>query len=71
MNPLLNNEQGMTELIFAHRNKAYGAYQIRSHYGETTLKSPASKVGFVLLPSLINVGVIEVAKAISEFIFNG
>lgn len=29
----------MTELIFAHRNKAYGAYQIRSHYGETTLKS--------------------------------
>jgi periplasmic protein TonB len=45
MNQHLNNEQGMTEIIFAHRNKAYGAYQLRSHYGETTLKS----LGYMLL----------------------
>lgn len=35
----------MTEIIFAHRNKAYGAYAIRSSYGETTIKA----IGFMLL----------------------
>lgn len=45
MNYHINNEQGMTEIIFAQRNKAYGAYQIRSQYGETTLKS----IGIMLL----------------------
>jgi protein TonB len=45
MNHHFNSEQGMTEIIFAHRNKAYGAYQIRSTYGETTLKS----LGIMLL----------------------
>lgn len=39
MNHLFNNEQKMTEIIFAHRNKAYGAYVLRSSYGETTLKA--------------------------------
>jgi protein TonB len=45
MNHHFNSEQGMTEIIFAHRNKTYGAYQIRSSYGETTLKS----LGIMLL----------------------
>lgn len=45
MNHLFNNEQRMTEIIFAHRNKAYGAYAIRSSYGETTVKA----IGFMLL----------------------
>jgi len=45
MNHHFNSEQGMTEIIFAHRNKAYGAYQIRSTYGETTSKS----LGIMLL----------------------
>ena len=35
----VNNEQKMTEIIFANRNKAYGAYEIRSSYGETVFKS--------------------------------
>jgi protein TonB len=35
----------MTEIIFAQRNKAYGAYAIRSSYGETTIKA----IGFMLL----------------------
>lgn len=45
MNHLFNNEQKMTEIIFAHRNKAYGAYVIRSSYGETTAKA----IGFMLM----------------------
>ncbi|MBL7932466.1 MAG: energy transducer TonB [Bacteroidia bacterium] len=35
----LNNEQKLTEIIFAHRNKAYGAYVLRSDYGFTIVKS--------------------------------
>ena len=39
MNYLLNNEQKINDIIFAHRNKNYGAYQIRSDYGNTVFKS--------------------------------
>jgi len=53
MNQHFQNEQGMTEIIFAQRNKAYGAYQIRSHYGETTLKS----LGFMLLSVSLLMGI--------------
>ena len=35
----INNEQKLNDIIFAHRNQAYGAYAIRSSYGETVLKS--------------------------------
>ncbi len=35
----VNNEQKMTEIVFANRNKDYGAYEIRSSYGETVFKS--------------------------------
>lgn len=45
MNHLFNNEQRMIEIIFAHRNKAYGAYALRSSYGETTVKA----IGLMLL----------------------
>lgn len=37
----LNNEQKLNEIIFAHRNKAYGAYVLRSDYGFTIAKSLA------------------------------
>src|SRR5690348_2664431 len=39
MSYLINNQQKMNEIIFAERNKAYGAYTIRSDYGYTVLKS--------------------------------
>ncbi|MDI1356258.1 MAG: energy transducer TonB [bacterium] len=41
MSYLLNNEQKLNDLIFAHRNKNYGAYEIRSSYGHTIAKSLA------------------------------
>lgn len=41
MSYLLNNEQKLNEIIFAHRNKAYGAYVLRSDYGFTIAKSLA------------------------------
>jgi protein TonB len=39
MSYLINNQQKMYEIIFARRNKAYGAYAIRSAYGNTIFKS--------------------------------
>ncbi len=33
------NRQKMNDIIFAHRNKAYGAYAIRSDYGNTVIRS--------------------------------
>lgn len=37
----LNNQQKFNDVVFANRNKAYGAYAIRSSYGETIFKSLA------------------------------
>jgi protein TonB len=39
MNHLFNNQQNLNEIIFANRNKSYGAYAIRSAYGSTIFKS--------------------------------
>jgi protein TonB len=36
---LLNNEQKMLDIVFAKRNKNYGAYAIRSAYGSTVFRS--------------------------------
>lgn len=39
MSYLINNQQNLNEIIFANRNKNYGAYAIRSAYGNTIFKS--------------------------------
>jgi len=39
MSYLINNQQKINDIIFADRNKSYGAYAIRSTYGNTLLKS--------------------------------
>jgi protein TonB len=39
MSYLINNQQKLNEIIFAKRNKSYGAYIIRSTYGNTVAKS--------------------------------
>lgn len=39
MSYLLNNQQRLNDLIFNGRNKEYGAYAIRSAYGNTVFKS--------------------------------
>lgn len=49
MKPLLTNEQKMNDIIFANRNKSYGAYAIRSSYDQTVLKSLLILVSMVLL----------------------
>jgi protein TonB len=45
MSYLMNNEQKMNDIIFANRNKSYGAYQLRADYGNTLLKA----IGLVIL----------------------
>lgn len=39
MSYLINNQQKINDIIFANRNKNYGAYVLRSSYGNTLLKS--------------------------------
>jgi protein TonB len=39
MSYLINNQQKINDIIFANKNKAYGAYAIRSAYGNTIVKS--------------------------------
>jgi periplasmic protein TonB len=39
MSYLINNQQKMNDLVFANRNKNYGAYALRSAYCNTLLKS--------------------------------
>lgn len=39
MSYLLNNQQKFNDVVFEHRNKNYGAYAIRSAYGNTVFKS--------------------------------
>ncbi|MGZ4090833.1 MAG: hypothetical protein ACXVNO_08965, partial [Bacteroidia bacterium] len=41
MSYLINNQQKVNDIIFADRNKTYGAYAIRSAYGNTIFKSLA------------------------------
>jgi protein TonB len=36
---LINNQQKMLDILFAKRNKSYGAYAIRSAYGSTVFRS--------------------------------
>jgi len=45
MSYLINNQQKLNDIIFANRNKNYGAYAIRSSYGNTMLKSLSCVVG--------------------------
>ncbi len=41
MSYLLNNQQRFNDVVFEHRNKSYGAYAIRSSYGNTLFRSLA------------------------------
>ncbi|MCC6369389.1 MAG: TonB family protein [Bacteroidia bacterium] len=45
MSYLMNNQQKLNDILFANRNKQYGAYAIRSTYGNTLFKS----IGFMVL----------------------
>jgi len=42
----MNNQQKLDDIIFANRNKVYGAYAIRSAYESTLLKSLLLMTGF-------------------------
>ncbi|MDI9338968.1 MAG: energy transducer TonB [Sediminibacterium sp.] len=44
-----DNQQKINEIIFANRNKSYGAYAIRSQYGTTVFKSLSIVTGSMLV----------------------
>jgi periplasmic protein TonB len=53
MSHLITNQQKMNDVVFAGRNKEYGAYAIRSDYGNTVFKS----ISFMLLGVVSTVSV--------------
>jgi periplasmic protein TonB len=53
MNLPINDAQKMNEIIFANRNKSYGAYAIRSSYNSTLAKSLGAVSSTVLLFMLL------------------
>jgi protein TonB len=63
MSYLLNNQQRFNDVVFEHRNKSYGAYAIRSAYGNTLFKS-------LLLMSLCSGTFISVAFYLSRSNFD-
>lgn len=53
MGYLINNQQKIDDIIFANRNKMYGAYAIRSAYGATVFKSLGLMIlGFGMIISI-------------------
>lgn len=57
MKIVFNNSQKMDEIIFANRNKSYGAYAIRSAYNSTLFKS----LGIVITSLFVIIGSIYIA----------
>lgn len=57
MKIVFNNSQKMNDIIFANRNKTYGAYAIRSAYNNTLIKS----LGIVISSVFLLVGSIYFA----------
>lgn len=49
-----NRVSDLTEIIFARRNKAYGAYELRKHYNERLLKAFIITASLSLLLILFN-----------------
>lgn len=60
MKIVFNNAQKMNEIIFANRNKKYGAYAIRSSYNSTLFKSLSIVASTVLF---FGVGVYVLTKS--------
>lgn len=58
MNILGINANKLNELVFEHRNKSYGAYDIRQHYNSTICKA------------LLSIGVLLGILYISTFVYN-
>jgi protein TonB len=53
MSYFMNNQQKINDIIFADRNKEYGAYAIRSSYGNTIFRSLAYVISGVTNLALI------------------
>lgn len=60
MKIVFNNSQKLNDIIFANRNKAYGAYAIRSAYNNTLLKSLSIVASTVLF---FGVGIYVLTRA--------
>jgi len=49
-----NRVSDLTEIIFANRNKSYGAYELRKHYNDRLLKAFLGTIALLLLLLLIS-----------------
>ena len=63
MKIVFNNSQKMNEIIFANRNKNYGAYALRAAYNSTIFKSLSIVISTVFL---FTIGTYIFSKVIDE-----
>lgn len=63
MKIVFNNPQKMNEIVFANRNKDYGAYVLRAEYNKTLLKSLSIVFSTVLL---FLIGTYVFTKVVTE-----
>lgn len=68
---LENNSATLNEIIFKNRNKSYGAYVMRSEYGNTILKSLGATVLFFASLSLIALWLTNTVEADKKLIMDG
>ncbi|HXU27146.1 MAG TPA: energy transducer TonB [Bacteroidia bacterium] len=61
-----NNAGTLNEIIFENRNKSYGAYVIRSDYGNTILKSLGATVLFFALVSSVAVWLTNTVEEVKK-----
>ena len=66
MNIIENNAGTLNEIIFKNRNKSYGAYVIRSEYGNTIFKSLGATVLFFALVSLLAVWLTNTVEEVKK-----
>src|SRR6185437_8917181 len=61
-----NNSATLNEIIFEKRNKSYGAYVIRSEYGNTILKSLGATVLFFAFVSFLAVCLTNTVEEVKK-----
>jgi protein TonB len=69
---LLTATNNLDEVVFANRNKAYGAYQIRKHYNLTLTRSVfivlSTFIVFFFIGLIPNVQPIKISKPINDVV---
>jgi len=66
-----NNAATLNDIVFKNRNKSYGAYVIRSEYGNTILKSLGATILFFVFVCLLAVWLTNTVEEVKKLDIDG